>query len=225
MWKCILLLSVLVLPLYGQTLDQAPRFHAESLDGEAVSLDSLLENGPVFVSFWALWCKPCIRELDDLKAIWEEHHERGFEIVAISQDGPRSVSRVKPMVRSKGWDYTVLLDPDKELSRAFQVIALPTSFLIDTDGKVVRAQQGYKPGMEETLEKEIRELLGPLEKETEEREEAEEEKEQVPPVDAEEGENEKTEETIESQPEESPAVPQEGGCGRTKVEEGQNKTE
>ncbi len=225
MWKCILLISVMVLPLYGQTLDQAPRFHAENLDGEPVSLDSLLEKGPVFVSFWALWCKPCIRELDDLKPIWEEHHERGFEIVAISQDGPRSVSRVKPMVRSKGWDYTVLLDPDKELSRAFQVIALPTSFLIDTDGKVVRAQQGYKPGMEETLEREIEELLSPLEEENEDREEAEEEQKEVPTVDSQEGKNEETEDTTEKQTEESPAAPQDGGCGGMKMEEGQNKTE
>lgn len=232
MWKSVPLLLSAVLPLYAGTLDQAPRFEAENLDGEIVSLDSLLEKGPVFLSFWALWCKPCIRELDDLSPVWEKYHERGFEILAISQDGPRSVSRVKPMVRSKGWNFTVLLDPEKELSRAFQVIALPTSFLIDTEGNVVRAQQGYKPGMEEAIEKAIADLLPDLQEEgggKEEREASygdveEELKEDRGPDSEETGSNE-TEAVTEDDGEEAPSAPPQKSCGGIQDEEAQNRSE
>jgi peroxiredoxin len=234
MWKLAPLLLIAVLPLYGETLDQAPRFEAENLDGETVSLDSLLQKGPVFVTFWALWCKPCIRELDDLKPVWEEYHTRGFEIVAISQDGPRSVSRVKPMVRSKGWDFTVLLDPDKELSRAFQVIALPTSFLIDTAGKVVRTQQGYKPGMEETIEKAIVDLLPDIEEEEGGEEEGEaqatqgdveEERMEDSPSDSEKEKGNATEATTEDDGDEAPDAPPQKSCGGIQSEEVQDKSE
>jgi peroxiredoxin len=217
-----LLVLIMALPLHGEVMDQAPRFSAENLDGQTVSLDSLLAEGPVFVSFWALWCKPCIRELDELKPIWEKHHENGFEIVAVSQDGPRSVSRVKPMVRSKGWDFTVVLDPDKELSRAFQVIALPTSFLIDAEGSIVRAQQGYKPGMEEAIEEEIEKLLSIPEQDDEPGEPEENAK-----GESSEGsqEEEETEQPVEERDEEPPSAEGESGCGETTTQEVENKTQ
>ena len=222
MRKCIPFLLLLTLPLYGETLDQAPRFHGKNLDGESVSLDSLLADGPVFVSFWALWCKPCIRELDELMPVWEKFHEDGFEIVAVSQDGPRSVSRVKPMVRSKGWNFTVLLDPNKDLSRAFQVVALPTSFLIATDGNIVRAQQGYKPGMEETVESEVEELLAALK-------EDEESAQVIEPEAAESAagseEDEKPELPLEEETEEIPSSSEERGCSETETEGDENSTE
>jgi peroxiredoxin len=220
MRKCIPFLLLLTLPLYGETLDQAPRLYGENLDGETVFLDSLLADGPVFVSFWALWCKPCIRELDELVPVWEKFHEEGFEIVAVSQDGPRSVSRVKPMVRSKGWDFTVVLDPDRELSRAFQVIALPTSFLIDPEGNIVRAQQGYKPGMEEAIEQEIEKLLSIPEQSDEPAK-----PEENPKGEPSRGSQEEAEQSIEEKGEEAPSTEEEGGWDETMTEEEQNKTE
>lgn len=142
----------------------APKLSATDLDGNPAILDSLLVDGPVYIAFWAIWCKSCVRELDELKPIYDEYHERGFELIAINEDGPRSAHRVKPMVKGKGWKYRVILDREKELLRRFQVISLPTSFLISQEGTIIEARQGFKPGMEKLVEEQLRGLL-PEEKE------------------------------------------------------------
>ena len=159
---CAILLSFAV---YGESPPEAPKFSVKDLEGEMVILDSLLSRGPVYVSFWAIWCKPCIRELDELAPIYEKYRERGLELLAISEDGPRSIHRVKPLVRGKRWKFRVLLDLEKELLRAFQVVSLPTSFLIDRDGKIVNTYQGFKPGMEKLIEEELTKLLADGEEE------------------------------------------------------------
>jgi len=160
MKRSVLLLLVFTLSSYAQTLKQAPRFDTTDLDGKSVVLDSLLSRGPVYVAFWATWCKPCMRELDELGPIYEKYRDRGFQVVAINQDAPRSLHRVKPVVRGRHWKFSVLLDPEKALARAFQVISLPTSFLIDTSGEIVKARQGFKPGMEKMIEEEVKQLFG-----------------------------------------------------------------
>ena len=162
MRKWILICCLFALPGYLAHADsprQAPRFSATDLDGDAVILDSLLVQGPVYVTFWAIWCKSCVRELDELKPIYDQYHTRGFELVAVNEDGPRSVHRVKPMVKGKGWEFRVLLDPEKELLRTFQVISLPTSFLISQEGAIIEARQGFRPGMEKLVEEHLKQLL------------------------------------------------------------------
>lgn len=172
MCKWIPILCLVALTVSAESPKEAPKLSATDLHGENVILDSLLSQGPAYVSFWALWCKSCIRELDELCSMYEKYHEKGFELIAINQDGPRSIHRVKPMVKGKRWKFKVLLDTGKELSRAFQVIALPTSFLIDQDGKIVKTLQGFRPGMKKLIEEKLKQLL------IEEKEEVEDEEEE-----------------------------------------------
>jgi cytochrome c biogenesis protein CcmG/thiol:disulfide interchange protein DsbE len=156
---------VLCVPLFfalaqeGEAID-APDFSLEDVDGNPVILDSLLAKGPVFMSYWALWCKMCIKELDALKPYYDEFTEMGVNMLAISQDKARSVPEVKPFAQSHKWKYVVVLDPENVMRELYDVQAMPSSFIISQDKKIVFTHQGYKPGDEELIIAKMRGLFG-----------------------------------------------------------------
>ncbi len=171
MRKIALLLIFSLVFVFADSADlpDAPDFTLEDVDGNTVCLDSLLTKGPVFMSFWALWCKMCIKELDALKPYFDEFDSLGVNLLAISQDKARSVPKVKPYALSHKWKYVVVLDPDNIMRELYHVQAMPTSFIINQDKKIVFTHMGYKPGDEEKIIETMRELFNQGEKdETEE---------------------------------------------------------
>jgi cytochrome c biogenesis protein CcmG/thiol:disulfide interchange protein DsbE len=137
----------------------APNFVLEDVNGKVVRLDSLVKKGPVLMSFWALWCKMCIKELDALKPYYPELESLGASYLAISQDKSRSVPEVKPFAASHKWQYQVVLDPDNKLRDLYKVQVMPSFFIIDQNKKIVFTHQGYKPGDEKKIMEKVRELL------------------------------------------------------------------
>ena len=85
----------------------------KTLDGKTIESSIIQNDGkPMIISFWATWCKPCNRELNAIKEVYEDwQEETGVKLVAISIDDARSSSKVKPHVDGNGWDYEVYLDP------------------------------------------------------------------------------------------------------------------
>jgi len=131
----------------------------DELDGSTTSLSEYLRQGPVYVTFWALWCEPCKQELRALKSIAREHEDKSFTILAVNQDSPKSLAKVKAYVRSQGYPFPVILDPNMQVFQSFNGQNLPFSVLVDRDGKVVATRTGYLPGDEKDIEKEILKLL------------------------------------------------------------------
>ncbi|NOR17713.1 redoxin domain-containing protein [candidate division WOR-3 bacterium] len=165
----LLIFSVVIIFADSADLPDAPDFTLEDIDGNTVCLDSLLTKGPVFMSFWALWCKMCIKELDALKPYFDEFDSLGVNLLAISQDRARSVPKVKPFALSHKWKYVVVFDPDNIMRDLYHVQAMPTSFIINQDKKIVFTHMGYKPGDEEIIIEKMRDLFNQGEKdETEE---------------------------------------------------------
>ncbi len=165
----LLIFSVVIIFADSADLPDAPDFTLEDIDGNTVCLDSLLTKGPVFMTFWALWCKMCIKELDALKPYFDEFDSLGVNLLAISQDKARSVPKVKPYALSHKWKYVVVLDPDNIMRDLYHVQAMPTSFIINQDKKIIFTHMGYKPGDEEIIIEKMRELFNQGEKdETEE---------------------------------------------------------
>lgn len=155
---------ILLLPLFfafaeESTAADAPGFTLEDVDGNVVNLDSLLTKGPVMMSFWALWCKMCIKELDALKPYAEEFDSLNITLLALSQDKTRSVPKVKPFATSHKWTYQVVLDPENMMRDLYNVQAMPTFFIIDQNKKIVFTHQGYKPGDEEIIIAKVREIF------------------------------------------------------------------
>jgi cytochrome c biogenesis protein CcmG/thiol:disulfide interchange protein DsbE len=153
------LLLALVFAAAAEEAIPAPDFNLQDIDGNPVILDSLLAQGPVFMSFWALWCKMCIKELDALKPVYEEFDSLNVNMLAISQDKERSVPQVKPFAKSHNWKYIVVLDPENIMRELYNVQAMPSSFIISQDKKIVFTHQGYKPGDEEKIIAKMRELF------------------------------------------------------------------
>lgn len=155
---------ILLIPLIftfadeGEIMD-APDFTLEDVDGNTVCLDSLLADGPVFMSFWALWCKMCIKELDALKPYYAEFDSMGINLLAISVDKARSVPNVKPFAKSHKWNYVIVMDPEDILRDLYNVQAMPSSFIINQDKQIVYTHMGYKPGDEKVLIKTMHELF------------------------------------------------------------------
>jgi cytochrome c biogenesis protein CcmG/thiol:disulfide interchange protein DsbE len=143
----------------GETKLKAPDFSAPDIDGKKVELKSLLGQGPILVSFWATSCKPCIKELDELQKLYPEYQKKGFEILAIDVDGPRSVSAVKSKVKGLKWQFPVLLDTNKDIYRKYQVLGIPHTALIDQKGDIRYTHTTYRSGDEKIIQKKIDELF------------------------------------------------------------------
>jgi len=161
--KKLLIISVLIIPLWltaQETLNKLPSVDLKTLDGKTVNTSQLSNDGnPIILSFWALWCKPCMRELSTIAEVYDDWvEETGVKLVAVSIDDSRSSSRVGPTVNGKGWEYEVLLDANSEFKRAMNVNAIPHTFLIDGKGEIVWQHTSFAEGSELELIALVRKL-------------------------------------------------------------------
>jgi cytochrome c biogenesis protein CcmG, thiol:disulfide interchange protein DsbE len=145
-------------PVFSQTT--IPNARIQELNGKWIQSGSLVVEGkPTIVSFWATWCKPCIKELT---AIYEQlpdwQEETGVQLVAVSIDDSRSSAKVAPFVSGRGWDFRVVLDVNGDLKRALNVINVPHTFLYNSSGKLVWQHTSYAEGDEDELFRKIKEL-------------------------------------------------------------------
>ena len=129
----------------------------KTLDGNTTSLKEISEeNSLIVVSLWATWCVPCKNELDAINEVYVDwQDETDVKVFAVSVDDSRTVSRVKPLVNGKAWDFTILLDTNNDLKRELGAATIPLTLIIK-DGEIVHRHSGYTPGSEEELFEEIK---------------------------------------------------------------------
>ena len=139
---------------------QIPSVEVKTLELKTFNTSEISnDKKPIVLSFWATWCKPCIKELDAIAENYEDwQEETGVKVVAISIDNSRSMGRVSPFVNGKDWDYEVYLDPNGDFKRAMNVVNVPHTFLIDENGKIVWQHTTYADGDEEELYELIKKL-------------------------------------------------------------------
>ena len=130
----------------------------KQLDGKKITFKDAVQQGPVIISFWATWCKPCQSELEALKDL-EDSWKNKVRIIAVSIDDARAMAKVKSLVKGKKWPFEVLLDPNKELYKAFNISAIPYVLVIN-DKKVVWTHSGYMPGNEVLVVDKALETIG-----------------------------------------------------------------
>jgi thiol-disulfide isomerase/thioredoxin len=157
------LLAALLFAVAGTAATErqaAPDWRLRCADGHHVSFHDALADGPVLVSFWALWCLPCLKELPHLNRLAAET-EGQLTVLAVNMDSSKSVAKVRPYLRSKGYDLIVPLDTAGDVGRLLHVgHILPFVALYDTSGCEVYRHVGYKQGDEIELSKQVQALLG-----------------------------------------------------------------
>jgi thiol-disulfide isomerase/thioredoxin len=118
----------------------APAISFVDLAGNTVSL-SEFTGKIVLVNLWATWCEPCLREMPSLERVQSRLGDK-LAVVAISEDHGGSKT-VDPFIDKLGLkSVKVYLDPKSAIERAFKVQGLPTSFLIDREGRVLGRVEG-----------------------------------------------------------------------------------
>jgi len=137
----------------------APNFELEDMEGNIYGLNDFLGKGPILISFWATWCKPCIEELKAYNVTFENYKEEGFTFVAISTDSERSIAKVKPFISSMNYKFPVLLDPNSDVARQYYARVMPYSVMLDKEGNILYSHVGYSRGDELKVEEIVKQQL------------------------------------------------------------------
>ena len=150
----LILLSIVLFScfLYSQDIStgirKGPDFTLVDLSGDFVELNQEVGEGPILLSFWATWCKPCLQELNEYKKIYNDYKDKGFKMFAISTDDENTVAKVKPLVKSKGYNFPVLFDTNGDAVRLYYAQSIPYSVILDKDGMIIYSHLGYMKGDE-----------------------------------------------------------------------------
>lgn len=143
-----------------QAQDQLPSVELTNIKGEKVDLADYGKNGKITViNFWATWCTPCKKELNNIADLYEDwSDDYDMELVAISIDDARNKAKVKTYVNGQAWDYDVLLDVNAVLRQKLNFQSIPFTLVVDQNGNIVNRHSGYVDGDEYILEEELEEL-------------------------------------------------------------------
>jgi peroxiredoxin len=134
----------------------APDFTLRGADGRNLRLAE--QRGQVvLVNFWASWCGPCKQEMPQLNRLYDKYRSAGFVMLGVNIDDDARVG-ASAAVRW-GVKFPVLLDSEKTVSRQYDMGSMPATVLIDRDGRVRYLHRGYREGVEEAYERQIRELV------------------------------------------------------------------
>ena len=126
---------------FGRPLP-APDFALTTPSGAAVSLKQF-RGKVVLLNFWATWCPPCVREMPSMEALFQKFKRRGFTVLAVSLD-ETGAAIVKPFLKKYQLTFPVALDPESRIAGMYGARDLPSSFLVDAQGRVIAAAKGER---------------------------------------------------------------------------------
>ena len=138
-------IAVLILGVTAQRMfhgpKEAPEVRFATLKGELVNMSDL-RGRVVLVNFWATSCAPCVKEMPQLAATWNTYQARGFDTIAVAMDyDPPNL--VQDFARRFNLPFRVAFDARGEIAKRFgNVQAVPASFVIDRQGRIIMSQLG-----------------------------------------------------------------------------------
>jgi thiol-disulfide isomerase/thioredoxin len=158
------LLTALIIALFGFTAQaqSVPDVKVKNMDGATVSTNTIANDGkPMIISFWATWCKPCIKELETIHEVYADWVEQtGVKLVIVSIDDARTTASVAPFLNAKGWEYESYLDVNSDFRRAMNVNMVPHTFLLNGKREVINQHTSFAPGDEEKLFEKVKAAAG-----------------------------------------------------------------
>lgn len=135
---------------------KAKDFTLENLEGSRVSLKDF-EGKLVFLNFWATWCGPCRYEMPAMEKLWQKFKEEDFVILAV--DVREGKEKVSSFVKENGLTFPVLLDSRGGVASTYGIRAIPTTYLLDPEGRIVGKALGARDWASQDAFKLIEQLL------------------------------------------------------------------
>ncbi|MBB5323474.1 peroxiredoxin [Anoxybacillus tepidamans] len=133
----------------------APDFVLTDLNGKTHRLSDYRGKG-VFLNFWGTWCKPCEKEMPYINRQYAVYKKQGVEVLAVNVGEPKL--SVQKFVDRFGLTFPVVIDREDQVMNAYEINPLPTTFLIDKDGKIKQIITGT---MTEEMVKQYMESIKP----------------------------------------------------------------
>ncbi len=140
----------------GTANTPAPDFTLASNQGKNIKL-SELSGQVVMINFWASWCGPCRQEMPVLDALYKKYSPLGFTILGVNVEEDSNPG--KKLVRDLKVTFPILYDTRNKVSKLYNVLAMPTTIIVDRNGRIRYIHQAYKPGYEDKYAKQISELI------------------------------------------------------------------
>ena len=134
----------------------APEFRLANRAGGEMSLSGL-KGQVVMINFWASWCGPCRQEFPALDQIYSKYKPMGFQMIAINVESEKADA--ERFLGKTPVSFPILFDPDNKVSGNYGVNAMPTTFLVDREGRLRWQHRAYKPGDEAKYIEQIRAML------------------------------------------------------------------
>jgi cytochrome c biogenesis protein CcmG/thiol:disulfide interchange protein DsbE len=137
---------------------KAPDFKLTGMDKKAYSLSGLAGEKAVVINFWASWCGPCRLETPDLVDLYEKYKD-DVVFYGLNLTSTDKVEEVDAFIKEFNVSYPILLDMTGDVSNAYAIQAVPTTFFIDENGTVIDKIIGAASGKE--IERRIQKIVGP----------------------------------------------------------------
>lgn len=156
-------LVIPVLYLYAtatmaEHLDEiSPTCSLTTLEGTPVHNLQELKGKVVYMDFWASWCPPCVKSFPFLNELENQLKEQGLQVIGVNLD--EKVADAQAFLASHPVDFSIVADPSKQCAKSFEVMAMPTSYLIDRKGNIRHIHRGFRSGETEELRALISQLL------------------------------------------------------------------
>lgn len=136
----------------------ATNFTLRDVSGKFVRLSDYSDK-VVMMSFWAVWCKPCLVELKHLEKLYKKYSKKGFVVLGISIDGPETQAEVKPLVQRYKLTFPVAIDKEKRVVKLYNPKNAAPFSIIFKNNKKIKTREGFQVSDVEAIEKEIADLL------------------------------------------------------------------
>ncbi len=134
----------------------APAFQLAARDGSQISLAGL-KGDVVMINFWATWCGPCRQEMPHLEALYQRYSSLGFTLLGVNvENDPKGA---EAWLAETPVSFPILFDSKNDVTKLYEVVAMPSTVLVDRSGNIRYVHHGYKPGYENDYQNQIRELI------------------------------------------------------------------
>jgi thiol-disulfide isomerase/thioredoxin len=152
----LMVFSAAMSPVWGETSGPAPNFTLTDSDGNAVSLEDL-RGQVVMINFWASWCGPCREEMPLLEQIHQRYEPLGFTLLGVNVE--ENSNDAVSWLKDRPVSFPILFDPDNGVSKLYDVVAMPSTVIVDRQGNVRFLHHGYQAGYEDDYQDQVRALV------------------------------------------------------------------